>query len=330
MFKQLLEAVDANTEWRVFRHVKTAGDVFAYFRGWVWIATGVGAVISYVWSSPWYVKFLLALVSIVVVLVGALVWKLLRSAPASNDEPLPQTNRGKVHGIAKTIVMVFVIILAIVVSSKFPLSSSRATTPAPLPAPKGNTLLQELSEVYARRDYANRLGKPLPGRTVPVHDVYQVKHRKAMVIWLDDHFFQVSTAGNPKWIEREQVNGANRPELRTDAGCRKLFPDILPNPPFSGVALLFKNDPDTWRWIGSREWHCYLDNSKIRYQRFEHGMIIAGLRHKSEDSPDPQDALVLIDDGPWHIEPMEGSPPACNTPEEDLDAKRHRIKHGNP
>lgn len=133
MWKRLLEALDRNTAWRVFRHVKTAGDVFAYFGGWIWVATGVGAVLSYITSSPWHIKLILGLLSIVLVLGGALLRKLLRAAPASEDESVSPVSGSKARGIMSAVGMTVVIALAIVISSK--LQPTKPPGPTPIPSP---------------------------------------------------------------------------------------------------------------------------------------------------------------------------------------------------
>jgi hypothetical protein len=312
LWKRVLEALDRNTAWRVFRHVKTAGDVLVFFGGWLWLATGAGAVISYFAGIPWYGKLSLAFCSVVVILAGVLVWKLLRATPESIVGPLPQSKSNKARGIAKTIGMVGVIVLAIVISSnKFNPPSSLATTSVPV---EKYPVYPPFQDLYNR---SRGLGEPR--RIIPRGTgLYEAGHEKAFIIWSNKYrkiFVLFSGSGTGR--EFEETRSA-RKQFTTDDGTRKYFARkrlLLPpgtKPPFSGVAEQWILDPNYWLTkIGGRIWHCSPMGAVI--QEFSNGWIIGGLVSADYDIHNKQ-AFSIILKGSKDIEfQVEGLPWEAST-----------------
>jgi hypothetical protein len=50
MWRKFFEALDRNRTWKVFRHARAIGDIFAYFGIWAWVwylvSTVMGIVVS--------------------------------------------------------------------------------------------------------------------------------------------------------------------------------------------------------------------------------------------------------------------------------------------
>lgn len=78
MSHRVLEGLERNRAWRVFRHSKALGDIFNYFGLSAWIAsfvaTALGALVAWLASLALWAKIVLGLLSVLVVtLIAAAV-----------------------------------------------------------------------------------------------------------------------------------------------------------------------------------------------------------------------------------------------------------------
>ncbi len=136
---KLLEALDRNKYWKVFRHAKAAGDIFDYFGGWIWLsgfaATACGAFLSHFAALPGYGKALVGLVAFLVVLLIALVGILIAGSftKEAESENLPSRSPSRARKLARTlgaIAMPMIVIVAALMSVK-----PRTAMPVPPRAP---------------------------------------------------------------------------------------------------------------------------------------------------------------------------------------------------
>lgn len=168
------------------------------------------------------------------------------------------------------------------------------------------------SAVYPK--YANRLGNSVSSPE-PSNGAYQATHEHATVLWIARTltFYLLPTDPSKKWVRQPDADWQAAPEWYNDDALRLRFktPAGL-GPPFAGVANRWSHDPENWKWIGWRQWHCGFDPDQIVLQRFEHGIMIGPFRlHPLNKSAQ---LFILLDDGSWFPELASGDAPACVAP----------------
>lgn len=174
------------------------------------------------------------------------------------------------------------------------------------------------SGVYPK--YASRLGSPLADPE-PSGGAYQAAHEHATVVWIARTltFYLLPSDPSKKWLRQPDTDWQAAPEWYNDNALRHRFgtPAEL-GPPFAGVANRWSHDPDNWKWIGWRQWHCSFDSGQIVVQRFERGMVIGPFRlHPLNKSAQ---VFILMDDGSWFPELASGDAPACVAPVQAVSA----------
>lgn len=78
-------------------------------------------------------------------------------------------------------------------------------------------------------------------------------------------------------------------------------------PPHGGIAKHWRDEPDRWKWIGWRQWHCDL-YGLVSDQKFENGWIIGVLR--VSQTRNAGEVIVLLNDDKW-IPVQANSAPNC-------------------
>jgi hypothetical protein len=163
---------------------------------------------------------------------------------------------------------------------------------------------------------AAKLGKPLAaGVRVKSDEIYQAVHEHATVIWLRSQMRIYRLAiKDETWSSKVDPDWDTDKSAYNDADIKRRFgfepPEGL-GPPHGGVAVRWFANPQDWKWMGWRKWHCQLlDDSEglPAYQIFEGGIMIGGLLAALSESSVAQ-VFILLNDSRWSSVEMTGVKP---------------------
>jgi hypothetical protein len=140
--------------------------------------------------------------------------------------------------------------------------------------------------------YRDQLGVPKP--FIESGSVSFDAYQNAKIAYIESiHSHLILNESKQTWYAVRDTELANRLIHLEDR--RKYFPSIpLPlEPPIGGIARLWLQNPDAWKWIGWRRWGCTTHDGRIKYQEFDQGYII-GPVPASEDSIGTQNGQLLV------------------------------------
>jgi hypothetical protein len=132
-----------------------------------------------------------------------------------------------------------------------------------------------------RQDIVQVLGNPIRDGVL-VDDAYQAVYEHANVIWIKNLLTifvlpRDQTQSNSSVIRHQEGHFSTDARFFKDEEARKLFNTPEGKlPPHGGLASLWESDPERWKWVGWRVWHCRFSN-KIYVQEFENGTAIGPL-----------------------------------------------------
>lgn len=157
---------------------------------------------------------------------------------------------------------------------------------------------------------APRLGSALSSAELS-DDTYQAVYEHAHIIWVKPLLTIFVLPRNPerKVVRQQDSHWTTDQDLFNDDKLKVMFgapKDKLP--PHGGVAYHWRSDPDSWKWIGWREWYCRFFN-EIYYQEFENG-IVFGIFHISPTRDEGQ-IFVIFNDGSWFSRMALAKAPKC-------------------
>src|SRR2546423_652831 len=176
--------------------------------------------------------------------------------------------------------------------------------------------------IYDR--HKEKLGKPLEGQE---ETVYQPRHEKATIIWIDGQVPFYVLLDENKQLKTIQGKIVTQNTWYFDADNRKRTNTPKgKNPPYGTVAMAWVDNPEWWeREVGWREWHCEYSKGVIHIQRFEHGLIIGDLRRMEKDYRVVV-YILFTDEGTWDWEMPERRPPPCEEPSTDKNKLKTHLE----
>jgi hypothetical protein len=162
-----------------------------------------------------------------------------------------------------------------------------------------------------RHDIVQVIGNPIRDGVL-VDDAYQAVYEHANVIWVKNLLTifvlpRDQTPANSSAIRHQEGHFSTDARFFNDDAARKVFDTPEGKyPPHGGLASLWESDPERWKWVGWRVWHCRFSN-KIYVQEFEHGTAIGPLL-VSKDQRIGQ-VFVIPNGGRWlsRMTPSEAS-----------------------
>jgi hypothetical protein len=165
----------------------------------------------------------------------------------------------------------------------------------------------------AYKNYASELGQPLA--SVETKSVYEANHEHAVIIWLQtqltifafprDQNRDVMIQPDPAWPDQAKYYDP--------AEGKKAFPFCAAKelyPPVGGIAAHWLADPNSWEWVGCREWHCAFHNV-VFDQKFEHGWIVGPVR--VSETRNAGELIILLNDKRWYRFAVSKAPD-CEAP----------------
>jgi hypothetical protein len=163
--------------------------------------------------------------------------------------------------------------------------------------------------------YEAQLGAP---KSPPIRskEAVEAVFDNAAHVWIEqDHtfWFFPQGAAATKWVQYpEAAYCANSPDFYDFSKLRAMFPDVPKGkePPWGGVACNWLSNPPAWEWLGWMHWQCLYHRNAVVEQEFAHGKII-GVVHAVPGDNTTGTVFVILDDGSWHAESVNVSPPAC-------------------
>jgi hypothetical protein len=304
-------------------------------RGWIHI--GVGAL-AFFYGVGWLSGLTFRLGVVIAAAVVLLVIVVLRSrrtvgtvppaAPVTSDW-IAWIAKGSLAGVtAFLLIWLLVVAYDRVRSTGYGLSNlpSPSATNSPTPSwicPRHPPVDKQFAEMYAR--HASELGCS-EGETQSPDDVYEAYYQHAIILWISNplgSFIQLPAVSN-RTIKFYPDPAWGLPMSDTKLRQQSAFSQFPKHCalPFGGVATHWLDDPKDWSWIGCREWHCYLKS--VRYQQFEHGIIVGLLprSYKSEGEPRRGQIFTIVRNGLWSSEDLEVTkyPPSASACTEPLNA----------
>ena len=140
------------------------------------------------------------------------------------------------------------------------------------------------------------LGHPISGPQLPMgwggdqmvfeHGV-QIYTQDFMYVLWDSGIYELLTEQNAPAYSKDSP-------WWKDTELRKML-EIPKNhrPPYGSMAVLWKKDPEHWRKLGNRLWHCDYNKTALTYQDFENGRMI-GIFRDSQTADDSGRIYILI------------------------------------
>jgi hypothetical protein len=141
-------------------------------------------------------------------------------------------------------------------------------------------------------DIVDVIGNPIRD-AVLADDAYQAVYERASVIWIPLTIFVLprdQTQPNNSVIRHREGFYEVDQRFFNDEELKKMFnPPDGKLPPHGGLAALWQSNPEKWKWIGWRGWHCRFFD-KVYVQEFESGTVIGPLLVR----PDRREGQVFI------------------------------------
>lgn len=135
---------------------------------------------------------------------------------------------------------------------------------------------------------------------VLVDDAYQAVYEHATVVWIKNLltiFVLPRDQTDKRTIRYQEGHFTIDKRLFNDDEAREIFKTPQgKSPPHGGMAALWLSDPEKWKWIGWRNWHCRFFN-KVYIQEFEKGTAIGPLLVHPEQGYGQ--VFVISNDGSW-------------------------------
>ncbi|HEY4407013.1 MAG TPA: hypothetical protein VGN55_20395 [Xanthobacteraceae bacterium] len=148
----------------------------------------------------------------------------------------------------------------------------------------------------------------------PAHlsaDSYQAVYENAHVIWIKPlmTIFVLPKDPGRKLVRYQETSWATDSDLFDEEKARAIFQTpIGKHPPHGGIANLWRNDPEHWKWLGWLDWQCrFLD--KIYYQQFENGVVLGTFR--AHPTQDEGQIIAVLDNGGWRSVSQSDNVPKC-------------------
>jgi hypothetical protein len=171
-----------------------------------------------------------------------------------------------------------------------------------------------------RHDIVQVIGDPIREGFL-ADDAYQAVYEHANVIWIKSLLTifvlpRDQTPANSLTIRHQEGHFSTDARFFNDDEAKKIFnPPDGKLPPHGGLASLWQSDPERWKWVGWRIWHCRF-SSKIYVQEFDNGTAIGPLLvsddQRTGQVKDQRGQVFIIPNGArWLSRMIPSEAPAC-------------------
>src|SRR5262249_22337649 len=119
------------------------------------------------------------------------------------------------------------------------------------------------------------------------------------------------TQPNSLAIRHQEGHWSTDARFFNDDEARKIFKTPEDKfPPHGGLASLWESDPEKWKWVGWRVWHCGFSN-KVYVQEYENGTAIGPLLIRPDEHAGQ--VFIIPNSGRWASRMMRSDAPECES-----------------